>query len=800
MRFPAGACLFLALAKLLTSQDDAVANAVSALQNGDLPAAEQILQSELIVHPNDGPALEVMGAVLDQEKKYVEADAVYLRALKAPTPSPGLLNNYGNHLLAMGKTKEAHAAFAKVLSTVPRHPNAAVQMARLDLEERAPAEASRYLEQLPADVLDRPEVVLLRIRAGYALHHNSAADSLVARASAAADNNPQQTLALAEALSAAGRNDQAEALFVRTLELEPQNFDALYELGLAAAHAGHQERAREVLERALEKQPENPGVLYDLAAVDLNLNRGEASLELLARARKIAPDRADVQLLLARTAAQLGYFGDAVQAWEWYLALKPHDEVARREHAFAEMALGVNGEAALADLRAYTRKHPEDPAGHYELGVAESPGEPDQALPELARALALKPQFAAAHLVRGLVLYRQGKLQAALSDFEKGAAEEPRNPDILERLGQNDLALGRTADALRVLRQAETIAPTNGGVLLQLGHALEKSGEETEAAKIFARYREVRTRQQGVPHPAGLVDFLSLSPGEQMARYRAGVERTVEKSPDNVDAQVRYLGLLLSDGTPAEAESALRKIEALQPNAAALADTAQELLDASRFQDAKEILQHAEQRGITSSDLKLDLALAIDRLDGAEASLEVLNRTATGERTGDYYLALAQVLGEAKRSPEADQALTAALKANPARAPLYHSAALSLLQRELVQQALHVLQKGIENIPQDPQLRVMRAVAFTMAGRNSDDEFQQIENRWPEWAPAWIADAFVRAINGQTKQAGAALETARVLGATGPAVDLCATEIERGAAASSDRRARLLGALHALFG
>jgi tetratricopeptide (TPR) repeat protein len=800
VRFAPGVGLFFALAHFLTADDDAVGKAVAALQSGDLAQAEQLLQVDLKAHPNDAIALQVMGAVLDQEKKYTEADSVYNRALKLSTPSTGLLNNYGNHLLAMGRKKEAQAAFVKVLSLNPKHANAVVQVATLLLDQHAPAEASRYLERLPPDVLNRPDLVLLRIRTAYALHKNEEADRLLASATAAANDHPVEIRALAEALSAAGKYDAAESLFTRAVDLQPQNFDLLYDLGLAASHASHNEHAREVLQRALDQQPENVGVLYDLAAVNLSLHQGETALELLARARKLAPDRADVLLLLARTTAQLGYFGDAVQAWEGYLKWNPSDEVAKREHAFAEMGVPVNANAAIADLRAYSQKHPNDPTGHYELAVAESPGDPEKALLEITRALTLKPDLAAAHFVRGLLLYHQGRLPLALADFESAAEQDHENPAILERLGQNYLALERPNDALRVLQQAERVAPERAGVLLQLARALTKLGRQAEAEKVFARYREVGATQQGVPHPAGLVDFLSLSPAEQLARYRAGVERTVENSPDNVQAQVRYLGLLLDGGKIDEAAAVTRKIEALQPDALVLAEALKLLLDAHEFKTAKEMLQNAGRRGVTSPTLELDLALATARIDGPAAALEILNRMPPEGKTGDYFLALAQCLEDLSQPAEADQALAAALTNTPTRPRLYQACALAFLEHDRFVPAQKLLERAVQANPQDPFLRVLRAFASAIAGKNAEAEFLLIENRWPDWSFVWIAHALFLAVEGQTQQAQAALETAQSLGASGAPVASCTEEIRRGRSPSSDPRSRLIAALPGLFG
>ena len=660
----------LAWAQNDNGASEAVEKAVAAMQAGDLPSAEQTLRSELRAHPNEGPALEVLAAVLDQEKKYGEADPVYRRALAVEPRSPSLLNNYGNHLISTGRTKEAQAALAKVLAIDPRNPNALLQVARIALEQHQPAEASRCLTRLPAEINDRPDVLLLRMLTAYELHRTAEGDALLSRLADAAKGDAGHNVEIGEALSAAGLYDKAETFFARALELAPDRFEALYDLGLAAAHAGHHDRAREVLGQAMEKQPDNADVLYDLAAIDMQTNRAEDALELLGRARRIAPNHPDAIALLARAAAQVGYFGDAVKAWDDYLKLRPRDAVARRERAFDEMAIPENEQQAMADLQAYARAHPDDPIGQYELGAAQSAKAPEQAIREVTRALSLKPDFSSAHLLRGLLIYRQGDTASALPDFEKASKEDPGNAIILGRLGQAYIALDRASDALPVLQKAARIAPDNAAVQLQLGRALSVAGKSEEARTAFARYRELNAREAQSPHRAGLVDFLSLSPQEQFARYRAGVERTVAKDPNNAEAQVRYLGLLLGDGKTAEAEAVSAKIAALQPGPALLEDAARQLLDAGQYSTARDLLRKQD----AAPELTLDVAIATAHLDGPAAALTILDRIPAGARTGDYYLARIQFQDE---SPET---IAAALQANSQRPDLYRSAAAVLLR------------------------------------------------------------------------------------------------------------------------
>jgi Flp pilus assembly protein TadD len=270
------------------------------------------------------------------------------------------------------------------------------------------------------------------------------------------------------------------------------------------------------------------------------------------------------------------------------LQLVPGDDSARRERAFVQTAIGEQAGAGLAALKTYVRSHPKDAFGHYELGTAECPDDPDSALREFNAAIALKPDLTASRFARGLLLQRQGDTQAALLDFEWAAKRAPIHAAVLDRLGDTQLALNQVSQAVESLRAAAKLAPDDPTVLNHLGRALRRSGEGQEAEVVFAHLRELGPAKPDVSRPAGLLDFLTLSPEEQLLRYRAGVERTVQKNPANVQAQVRYLQVLLEDGDTGGAHLVARKIASLKPAATLAREAEQALVAAQQYDAAKQ--------------------------------------------------------------------------------------------------------------------------------------------------------------------------------------------------------------------
>ncbi len=580
--------------------------------------------------------------------------------------------------------------------------------------------------------------------------------------------NARQSVAALEraamAHARAGEFDKAEALLARALAAAPGDFKVLYNLGVAASFAGHHERAREVLETALRQQPQNVDVLYSLAYVDVALKQKEAALTRLAQAARLAPQRADIQKLLAIVTGDLGAWADSLAAWDRYLKLEPQDDFARRERGYTAVCLG-QFEQGIADLEWFLARHPDDAVGHYQLGLAHGEADPAQALMHMDKALALKPDFVEARSARGSLYYRQGKPEAAVADLEFAAAHRPDNAINLDRLGQTYLALDRPADAVRALRRAAELAPEESRIQLHFGRALAEAGEAAESKVVMDRFRQLGPSKKRIV-PAGLVEYLSLTPDEQRADYRARVEKAVGKNPGDAAAQLRHLQLLLDDGNMDQAAATARRLAGLKPGAPLLAGAGRALLASKQYSLARELLEQAAAQ-TPSAGVKLDLAIATFHAAGASAGLQHMDRAPESERSGDYYLARAQMLDASGKSQQAVAAWEQALGAAPERADLYQQAAAFLARNGRTQEALRVLDQAARTLPRNREILLMKATSLELARQTDAAErlLNQVQNRWPEWHAGWVAQGIILATRKRFEEARQALETAVALGA-----------------------------------
>src|SRR5262249_35131262 len=156
---------------------------------------------------------------------------------------------------------------------------------------------------------------------------------------------------------------------------------------------------------------------------------------------------------------------------------------------------------------------------------------------------------------------------------------EPSSGLILDRLGQSYRALDRLDDAIRALRRAAELAPGESTVVLHLANALAEKGESVESEILMGRYRQMRPPQA----PKDLMRYLSLTPQQQRADYRARVEKAVRDHPEDAIAQLHYLKLSLEESQAEPASAAARAIANLKTSAAVMADAGRALLEARQF-------------------------------------------------------------------------------------------------------------------------------------------------------------------------------------------------------------------------
>uniref|UniRef100_A0AAY5EN10 J domain-containing protein n=1 Tax=Electrophorus electricus TaxID=8005 RepID=A0AAY5EN10_ELEEL len=131
-------------------------------------------------------------------------------------------------------------------------------------------------------------------------------------------------------------------------------------------------------------------------------------------------------------------------------------------------------------------------------------GKSKSALPDLTRAIELKPDFLAARIQRGNILLKQGNIQEAREDFQ--AVISPWDPESRELRAECYIRLGEPRKAILDLTPAARLLNDNRAAFLKLSRLLYDLGEhhgslseireclklDQDDKECFAHYKQVK--------------------------------------------------------------------------------------------------------------------------------------------------------------------------------------------------------------------------------------------------------------------------------------------------------------------
>ena len=261
-----------------------------------------------------------------------------------------------------------------------------------------------------------------------------------------------QTMQDAVGLHRQGRLREAEKLYARVLKLVPAHFDALHLSGLCKAQSGKMGEAHRLMAAALKANANAPDAWMNFANVLHALKRDGEALDALDKALALRPG--DAETLSKR--------GDALLALD-----RPQEALAAFDQALA--------------------RNPRHHDGLLGRGVARATLDKTcEALEDFDAALAIAPGHPGALYNRGNVLLQLGRYREALAAFDAALAVAPDHPASWNNRGRALQALNRHAEAIEsfdkaiALRKDDADAHSNRALsLLTLGD-LERGFAEYE--------------------------------------------------------------------------------------------------------------------------------------------------------------------------------------------------------------------------------------------------------------------------------------------------------------------------------
>ena len=260
-------------------------------------------------------------------------------------------------------------------------------------------------------------------------------------------------------------------------------------LGSAYRRQGDATRALGVLEPLAGTQPNWGIAQLELGLALAGAHRGDDAILALRRAVRLKPDLPDAWRILGDHLTLLGEIEEADAAYA------QHIRHSTRDPRLLEPAAALC-EDRIPDaerlLREHLRQHPTDVAAIRMLAeVGARIGRYGDAEKLLTRCIELAPGFLAARHNLAVVLQKQAKLAAAVTQVELLLAADRGNPgyrnlaaSLAARLGDMPRAVGIYADVLREY-------PRQPKLWMSYGHTLKTAGRLDEAIDAYRRCLEL---------------------------------------------------------------------------------------------------------------------------------------------------------------------------------------------------------------------------------------------------------------------------------------------------------------------
>jgi tetratricopeptide (TPR) repeat protein len=436
-----------------------LSEAVQAINDEQLPRAEQLLNSVLTAVPGDADALNLLGVVRAKQQRPAEAETLFRRALLRSPSHVGAHINLGELLITTNRSTEALPILLRAHKLAPSRPDITLKLGMLYADKRDYQQAQEYLSVVPRESFT-DDYFLATLRTLIGLKRNSDVHNLVSQ------------------FRAAGVQKQ----------------ETRFEFVMLLVRAGFNDAAHQILEEALASKPDDVPTLRALARVERATGNLERALSHLVEAKRIAPNSPAVLYDFGVTTLQMDLVLDALPVFEQLHRDYPREPIYFYGLAAAHWRKG-NTADSIRLLNQYVTLQPRDASGWYLLGAALLRQErTSEAQATLQRSLSLKADTDTEYLL-AVSFDKLGNRAAAIKIFRKIVASRPDHAAAHAALGTAYREAGSYAEARVELERAVELDANDLRANYQLGLVYAKLGEKEAARKMFDRADELRKRQ-----------------------------------------------------------------------------------------------------------------------------------------------------------------------------------------------------------------------------------------------------------------------------------------------------------------
>jgi tetratricopeptide (TPR) repeat protein/glycosyltransferase involved in cell wall biosynthesis len=231
------------------------------------------------------------------------------------------------------------------------------------------------------------------------------------------------------------------------------------------------------------------------------------------------------------------------------------------------------------------------------------------------RAIAIDPNYAAAHSNLGVVKQQSGRLTEAIAHYRQALEIDPNLGETASNLGSALAEAGENEQAIAQYQRALFLNPNCAEALVNLGLLREEQGDVGEAIRCYQQAIQV--------NPDCAVAYLNLGialeeQGEEVGanydRAIANYERAIAIEPNYVDALHNLGYASIRQGRIADAIAYYDRALALQPDLAeTLLGLGSSLQQQEKLDEALAVYQQAIQHLPAHADAHCNLAIVLQK-------------------------------------------------------------------------------------------------------------------------------------------------------------------------------------------
>ena len=461
------------------------------VDRSQLADAERNLWELVGREPQNAGAINLLGVIRLQQRRYPEAEALFKRSLALAPDSFPAYRNLGQVQALQGRLEEAKAAYLRAHELQPQDAGVSFELAKLYADS---GDFQRSIDTITAIPSGQQASQILPLLAAdyFALKQPEKVAALSPAVAREAQRDPSVVTRFAKVLVENGYVDDAAELL--KIASEKQKASSAYLLVLARTQEGQGQldQASRTLARVTRMEPDSFEAFFQAARLASKQKNFKLESTLLARSLEMQPDHIEALRHQVLARMRSGEPAKAVVVARQLYALQPQDP-----DAIYLLGAALANHSEWHDARPVMEKLVsvrDDATSRVMLGMTlVNDGDIEGASQQIERALVMNPAENEAHYYRGVIARQHGDLQAAFTEMQIVVASNPGHVLAQGELGTLAMQLGDLPLARLAFEKAVAVRPDVPENHYQLALAYNRLGLQAQARIQMAEFKKLKT-------------------------------------------------------------------------------------------------------------------------------------------------------------------------------------------------------------------------------------------------------------------------------------------------------------------